>query len=341
MADIDVYKEWLGIPEGDRPPDHYTLLRLVQFEDDGDKIQANYRKLNAHVRKYATGQYLKPSQDLLNELAKAMLCLSDPVAKRDYDTSMGREPQADADDQPKTALEYLVTNGTISRPQADEVQNFADARGLSIRDAVIQMKLASPADATKALAHELGLPVVDLNDMVPEDDVLDKLPRSTVRRHSCIPLFEDNGRMLVACTNLPTPELEDEVRMRYGHSIRPVLAAPRAIQKAISTYYAKDVRDEATAAAAAKTSTKAGTKKKGKEKAKAKPAKKQQQGLDNSPEAKAKRQQVSLIAICWAFVVPLIGSTQLGLINNMMVAAGLGAACAAVTAGLLKLTYWK
>ncbi len=48
---IDVYKEWLGIPEGQRPPDHYQLLRLVQFEDDTEKVRKNYKKLNAHVRK--------------------------------------------------------------------------------------------------------------------------------------------------------------------------------------------------------------------------------------------------------------------------------------------------
>ena len=54
---IDVYKEWLGIPEGPRPPDHYQLLRLVQFEDNVDKVRKNYKKLNGHVRKYATGQY--------------------------------------------------------------------------------------------------------------------------------------------------------------------------------------------------------------------------------------------------------------------------------------------
>src|SRR5690606_9492350 len=74
---IDVYKDWLGIPEGPRPPDHYQLLRLVRFEDDAEKIRAHYKKLNAHVRKYATGTYSVESQDLLNELAKAMLCLTD------------------------------------------------------------------------------------------------------------------------------------------------------------------------------------------------------------------------------------------------------------------------
>ena len=88
---IDVYKEWLGIPEGQRPPDHYQLLRLVQFEDDPDKVRKNYKKLNGHVRKYATGQYSNESQTLLNELAKAMLCLTDSELKLDYDKTQGRE----------------------------------------------------------------------------------------------------------------------------------------------------------------------------------------------------------------------------------------------------------
>ena len=116
MSDIDVYKEWLGIPEGNRPPDYYSLLRLVQFEDDAEKIQNNYRKLNAHVRKYATGQYLKQSQDLLNELAKAMLCLTDPDAKRDYDGSQGREVTGGDTGEARTVLEVLVQKVVIDRP---------------------------------------------------------------------------------------------------------------------------------------------------------------------------------------------------------------------------------
>ena len=87
---IDVYKEWLGIPEGQRPPDHYQLLRLVQFEDSLEKVRKNYKKLNGHVRKYATGQYSNQSQTLLNELAKAMLCLTDEELKLEYDRSLGR-----------------------------------------------------------------------------------------------------------------------------------------------------------------------------------------------------------------------------------------------------------
>lgn len=335
MPDIDVYKEWLGIPEGDRPPDHYSLLRLVKFEDDTEKIQANYRKLNAHVRKYATGQYLKPSQDLLNELAKAMLCLTDPDAKRDYDESQGREVAGQDGDEPRTVLQYLVHKGTLKRNQVSEIEHFADARGISHRDAVVQMKLANPEQAARALAVELRMPFIDLDDMLPEDDVLDRLPRQVVRRHSCLPLFEDGGKLLVACIDAASPELEDEIRLRFGMPIRPVLALPRSIKQAIAQHYAPGARSEVTEPSPSKTKGKAPA-----PKAKSKP--KIRKG-PLSDEEKAQRKQISLIIICWALIGTMLILNFTGLMTELgtplSVIAGLGVA--GIVAGLLKLTYWK
>lgn len=342
MADIDVYKEWLGIPEGVRPPDYYTLLRVVQFEDDVEKIRNNYRKLNAHVRKYATGQYLIQSQELLNELAKAMLCLTDPDGKREYDESLGREPVADNDDDPKTTLEYLVAKGLIKRAQVSEVEHFANARGLSHRDAVIQMKLVEPADATRGLAVELRLPFVELEDMLPDDTVLDQVPRRTVKKFSCLPLFEDRGRLLVACTDEPSVQLEDEIRLRFGMPMRAALAVPRSINQAIAKYYAPGMRDETAAgepAAKGRVEAKNGSEKKDKP-VKEKPARKVSRTEPLSKEEQAQRMQYSLIFICWSIIgtvgISYLLSEQVGLIHY-----GLALVVGAVVAGVLKLTYWK
>ena len=334
VAQIDVYKEWLGIPEGDRPPDYYTLLRLVQFEDDVDKINGNYRKLNGHVRKYATGQYLQESQALLNELAKAMLCLTDPVSKEEYDASQGREVQAATGAEEVTTLSVLVQNGDLERAQVTEVEHFADARGLSHRDALVQMKLVKPSVATRAMAQEYRLPFVDLDDMLPEDDILDKLPRNVVKRHSCLPLFEERGRLLVACVDRPSPELEDEVRLRYGMSIRAVIAMPRSIQKAHSKYYAAGMRTESKSDSAPPEKTG-----KGQAKTKAAPKKKASSGKLSDEERK-QRTQYSLIAICWSIVIPSIVLSQftnLGTLPVVGIGLGIGLAVGAV----LKLTYWK
>ncbi len=241
---LDVYKDWLGIPDGPRPPDHYTLLRLVQFEDNTEKIRANYRKLNAHVRKYATGQYSIPSQELLNELAKAMLLLTDPERKREYDESQGREfPEELSRSGNRLTENVLAEQGTITKQQINELKEFADKRGLTVRDAVVQMKLTDVDTATRAFAVELGLSYVDLSETIPDDTVLDRVARATVRRNSIIPLFVDDDCILVACTDEISDELEQELRLTFDLPVRPVLAAPPAINQAISKYYPPGTRE--------------------------------------------------------------------------------------------------
>lgn len=292
---IDVYKEWLGIPEQFRPPTHYQLLRLVDFEDDVEKIQAYYKKLNAHVRKYATGQYSLESQDLLNELAKAMLCLTDTVRKREYDVSLGREfDDSDLEDA-VTVGEILVRDGKLTRDQLQEVDEFADRRGLSIRDAAVQMKLIDAETGARALAEELGRPFLDLAEVLPDDEILDQVPRNVVKRHAIIPLFLDDDILLVACRDEPEPELEDEIRLRFGVPMRPVISTPLAVNQAIAKYYAPGVRDEAAAAEAGKRAGKKGSAKS------SAPKEKPKRKSEMSEGEKKEQKQIGIIILCWSF----------------------------------------
>ena len=296
---IDVYKDWLGIPEGPRPPDHYTLLRLVQFEDDPEKVRKNYRKLNAHVRKYATGQHSVRSQELLNELAKAMLCLTDAERKREYDESLGRVSEVREDVLGRRPMEdVLVAKGIITPEQKREAQAFAEARGLFMRDAVVQMKLTDIETATKAYAQELGRSYVDLNEMMPDDSVLDRVPRSVVKRNAILPLFVDNDMLLVACADEPTPELEEELRLRFGIPMRAVLATPLAINQAIAKYYAPGQRSDSAPEVVA---TQSKSKKGGKAAKKA--------ATPSAPlteEQKRERFLYGVIFMCWGVVLPIL-----------------------------------
>lgn len=311
---MDFYKEWLGIPEGQRPPDHYELLRLKRFEDDLEKVRAHYKKLNAHVRKYATGQYSIQSQDMLNEMAKAMLCLTDVERKRDYDEGMGREFPPEKDEfgrQP--LLDVLIKQGKVERSQKSEIEEFADRRGLSHRDAVVQMKLVDPDAAAKALAIQLGYSYVDLEDVLPEDSALDQVPRSLVKQYSFIPLFVDDDRLLIAVIDEIEHELEEELRLRYGVPVRPVIAVPRAINQGIAKYYAPGMRDEVEAPAPqpkGKAAKKGGEKaeaksKDGKKGEKAAPAKKSAKGAAAlTAEEKQQIKQMGILMICFSIMVP-------------------------------------
>jgi hypothetical protein len=281
-------------------------LRLVQFEDDVGKIQKNYKKLNAHVRKYATGQYGNESQNLLNELARAMLCLTDAESKRDYDRSLGRQiDDRDASGRrPLTA--QLQEEGVLSGQQVNDARNHAERTGLSLRDAVVQLKLATQEQATRAYATELGLSFIDLADMVPDEAALDALPKSVVRRYTCLPLFLDDEKVLIACSSEPSHDLEEEVRLRFGVPMRTVLATPQSIKEAIDRYYASGMRKEGApppkkTGMAAKIADKVSSKK---------PV------SSMSEEEKAERKKIGLILACW--VVILLANLDLWVLHNLV-----------------------
>jgi len=299
---MDVYQEWLGIPPGPRPPDHYELLRCVRFEDDTDKIRAHYRKLNAHVKKYATGKYANESQELLNEMAKAMLCLTDGERKRDYDEGLGREFESQRDEYGRQPLlDVLIRQERISREQKREVEDYCRRTGLTERDAVVQMKMVSPEQAAQALAMQLGFSYVDLEDMLPDDAILDAVPRALVRKHSFLPLFIDDDRLLIACVDQPEHALEEELQLRFEVPVRAVIATPSAVKKAISQQYAAGARDEAAATrsaspAKAKSGKSAGA-------TPAKPSGGKRVPFDKlSPDEQQQRKQIGYIIICWTVI---------------------------------------
>lgn len=235
---LDVYRDWLGIKETERPLSHYQLLRLEKFEDDTAKIRKNYRKMNAHVRKYATGKYAKESQNLLNELAKAMLTLTDERRKREYDASMGR---ADKKSRRKMSLEEtLLARKIVTSEQLDKARNYADAVGLEVRNAVVQQKMTTADVVQQAYAESIGLPFLELSDFDLDAELVDRVPAVIARQHSCAPVMVDEGQLILASPNPLSPDVEDELRLRVGMPIRTAICTSAGINEVINTHYPKE-----------------------------------------------------------------------------------------------------
>ncbi len=85
---FDPYHIWLGIPANESPPNHYRLLGLSLFESDADVIQHAIDQRMAHLKSLSTGRHVALSQRLLNEVARAGVCLLRPVDKQIYDYAL-------------------------------------------------------------------------------------------------------------------------------------------------------------------------------------------------------------------------------------------------------------
>jgi hypothetical protein len=109
---------WLGLPTGNWPPDHYTLLGLLPGEWDVTHIEQKVQERLARVRCY---QLSHPDQatEAMNRLAQAFMCLTDPEAKRAYDQKALQRP---------ASVQQAQTNGIgpATAPSAPGKPSLAD-----------------------------------------------------------------------------------------------------------------------------------------------------------------------------------------------------------------------
>jgi hypothetical protein len=84
IVDYQLIGNWLGLPAGPWPPDHYTLLGLQPGETDCARIEQSVHERLMRVRHY---QLTHPAQatEAMTRLAKAFDCLTTPAAKKAYD----------------------------------------------------------------------------------------------------------------------------------------------------------------------------------------------------------------------------------------------------------------
>jgi hypothetical protein len=91
----------------------------------------------------------------------------------------------------------------------------------------------------QALSHQLNFPAVNLDTKVVPNDVLDLVPSELAEQHSVVP-FAVQGKFLdVAMADPTNLGIIDELRIRTRLNVRPHLAGPKMIERAIAKYYGR------------------------------------------------------------------------------------------------------
>lgn len=120
----DLLCKWLDLPPHPWPPDHYALLNLTPGTGNGDEIEERVLERMEGLRHY---QLMHPDAvtEGMNLLAQAMICLTDPEARQEYDRGLGVESnQADlpsedeevADEIPKPPSSSVRTAASVKLP---------------------------------------------------------------------------------------------------------------------------------------------------------------------------------------------------------------------------------
>lgn len=136
---FDPYQEWLGISPREQPPHYYRLLGIRPFERDPDTINAAADRRMVLVKHYQI-TYPEQSQDLLDTLSRARVCLLDALKKAAYDRELRSDYPELRNIQPRAWPRIdLAIPTTPYEPDASDTDPTAEFRPVaSVKPVVFQ-----------------------------------------------------------------------------------------------------------------------------------------------------------------------------------------------------------
>lgn len=109
---------------------------------------------------------------------------------------------------------------------------------------LVDMELITEDTLVEALSQQLNFPTVDLDATEIPDEVIELVPGELAAQHRMMP-FQRAGKFLDVAMSEPTNlGIIDELRIRTQLNVRPYLAGPKMIERAIERWYGAVLFDE-------------------------------------------------------------------------------------------------
>ena len=137
--------------------------------------------------------------------------------------------------------EILVHAGVLNDTQLRAALNEQRRWGGPLGRILVDMKLITEDAMVQALSHQLNLPAVNLDQRNIEAAVLDVVPGELAEQLSIKP-FAMQGKFLDVAMSDPTNLVAiDTLRTKTRMNVRPFLAGPRTLERALARHYGRGV----------------------------------------------------------------------------------------------------
>ena len=146
--------------------------------------------------------------------------------------------------------QILLEAGVLDEYQLKSALGYQRQWGGRLGDVLLKNRFVSEEALFKALHIQLGIPLIDLQQMEIPEALLRLLPVELVEKHQLLPIkmVKEPGKsqptIFVATSDPPNLQGLEAVRFKTGKQASAVLATPSAIRKAIRKYYRGEKQEE-------------------------------------------------------------------------------------------------
>lgn len=139
--------------------------------------------------------------------------------------------------------DLLVRSGMISPEVLRRALSEQDANpDKRLGDILIEMGAVKNDDIINFLGQQLGIPFMDLQDAVIDDELVKHLPANFLEENAVLPLRREGGKVLLAMADPLDVVAMDEVSMAMNSGVIPVLAPAEQIIERVRALRGGEVR---------------------------------------------------------------------------------------------------
>ncbi len=139
----------------------------------------------------------------------------------------------------------LVAAGKITEEVLEEAIRLQEGSGKRLGEVLVENGYVSEMELTQILSNQLSVAWVALDHVEFTDELLDLIPGDLARELTLIPVHyrigEQNEQILYVAMDDPTNirAMERVSQVTHTH-VRPMIAPPSEIRRAIETHYSPD-----------------------------------------------------------------------------------------------------
>lgn len=137
-------------------------------------------------------------------------------------------------------LQHLVEEGVISDTQAADIVDEHERTGKMIRDIIVDMGILTRDEILEHVASLLGCEVINLMATDMPQSVIKSIPASVARMYNVIPVQADEQSVVLATSELLSPEVVDELTFVLTRDVSFVVAREDDIKSYLMKFYSDE-----------------------------------------------------------------------------------------------------
>ena len=130
------------------------------------------------------------------------------------------------------AWDILISEGKLTEEQLRQALDSQKDNPMELGKALVSLRFISERDLAQAQARRLKLDYVELTETDVDRGAVGLIPEKLLRRHAALPLYRENGRLVVAMSDPTDVYALDDIRMACGGCfVVPVVTTVDALRR--------------------------------------------------------------------------------------------------------------